>query len=91
MYGNNYGYRSGLNQDMVNHLMDISDMAQKLVELKEGDIVLDIGSNDATLLKSYTNRKLDLVGIDPTGTKFNKYYTDDIQLVSDFFFGGKFS
>lgn len=85
MYGNNYGYRSGLNQDMVNHLMDISDMAQKLVELKEGDIVLDIGSNDATLLKSYTNRKLDLVGIDPTGTKFNKYYTDDIQLVSDFF------
>lgn len=85
MYGTNYGYRSGLNQDMVNHLTDISDMIQKLVQLKEGDIVLDIGSNDATLLKSYRNKDLDLIGIDPTGAKFNKYYTDDIQLVADFF------
>lgn len=85
MYGVNYGYRSGLNQDMVNHLGDISDTIERLVQLSDGDTVLDIGSNDATLLKSYRQKKLDLIGMDPTGIKFKKYYTDNIQLVVDFF------
>lgn len=85
MYGVNYGYRSGLNQDMVNHLGDISDTIERLVQLSDGDTVLDIGSNDATLLKSYRQKNLDLIGMDPTGIKFKKYYTDNIQLVADFF------
>lgn len=85
MYGVNYGYRSGLNRDMINHLESITDTMEKLVPLKDGDIVLDIGSNDATLLKSYKHKNLDLIGMDPTGIKFKKYYTDNIQLVTDFF------
>lgn len=85
MYGVNYGYRSGLNQDMINHLDDLTNTIEKLVPLSEGDIVLDIGSNDATLLKSYKHKNLDLIGIDPTGIKFKKFYTDNIELVSDFF------
>lgn len=85
MYGDNYGYRSGLNKNMVNHLEDISAMIEGLVQLENGDIVLDIGSNDATLLKSYKHGNLDLVGMDPTGIKFKKYYTNNIELVTDFF------
>lgn len=90
MYGVNYGYRSGLNQDMVNHLDDLTDTIEELVPLSEGDIVLDIGSNDATLLKSYKHKNLDLIGIDPTGIKFKKFYTDNIKLVTDFFSKEKF-
>jgi NDP-4-keto-2,6-dideoxyhexose 3-C-methyltransferase len=37
-------------------------------------------------LQSYpADRKLHFLGIDPTGTKFAKYYPDYIQLVPDFF------
>lgn len=90
MYGINYGYRSGLNQDMVNHLGDISDTIEKQVLLSDGDIVLDIGSNDATLLKSYRQKNLDLIGMDPTGIKFEKYYPDNIELVIDFFSADNF-
>jgi hypothetical protein len=85
MYGENYGYRSGLNQSMVRHLQAKVRSLERLVNLNEEDVVLDIGSNDATLLKSYANPKLQRVGIDPTGAKFEQYYTSDIRLVPDFF------
>lgn len=53
--------------------------------MKPGDSVLDIGSNDATSLKSYRTPDLTRIGIDPTGRKFQQYYPDDIRLVPDFF------
>jgi len=85
MYGDNYGYRSGLNQSMVDHLTDKVKFLERLVDLKTGDIVLDIGSNDATTLKAYSTPGIEKLGIDPTGMKFKEYYTDDIKLVPDFF------
>ena len=90
MYGENYGYRSGLNMSMVRHLQQKIHMLETLYPLLERDIVLDIGSNDATSLKAYTSpcRK---VGIDPTGNKFRQYYTDGIRLVADFFSADAFS
>ncbi len=84
MYGDNYGYRSGLNASMVNHLANKIHTLERLVELAEYDVVLDIGSNDATSLKAYRS-KCRKVGIDPTGLKFREYYPDDIALIPDFF------
>jgi hypothetical protein len=84
MYGDNYGYRSGLNAYMVNHLTNKIKTLENLVQLTKKDLVLDIGSNDATSLKAYTV-KCKKVGIDPTGTKFQSFYTDDIDLIPDFF------
>lgn len=85
MYGDNYGYRSGLNKSMVRHLGSIVNFLSRLVPLAENDLVLDIGSNDSTLLKAYTQPKLRRLGIDPTGSKFKSFYPPDIMLVPDFF------
>jgi hypothetical protein len=85
MYGENYGYRSGLNKSMVKHLEAKVRRLQAVAPLKAGDVVLDIGSNDATLLKAYQVPGLVRVGIDPTGNKFKEHYPADIQLVPDFF------
>lgn len=84
MYGDNYGYRSGLNASMVNHLKQKMRTLETLVKPKAIDLMIDIGSNDATLLK-VCNGKYKKVGIDPTGKKFKKYYTKDMTLISDFF------
>lgn len=46
MYGDNYGYRSGLNQSMVEHLAQKIRYLERLSNLKSGDTVLDIGSNE---------------------------------------------
>lgn len=85
MYGENYGYRSGLNASMVRHLTQKIGKLEQFAELKAGDTVLDIGSNDATSLKAYQTASLKRIGIDPTGAKFRQYYPDDIKLVPDFF------
>jgi hypothetical protein len=85
MYGENYGYRSGLNQSMVQHLTDKVRYLERLQPLSAGDVVLDIGSNDCTTLKAYAVPGLRRIGIDPTGTKFAQYYPPDVTLVSDFF------
>lgn len=89
LYGDNYGYRSGLNLSMVNHLNNKVNKLKKLTSISNNDIVLDIGSNDATLLKSYKIDECIRVGIDPTGKKFKDYY-DDIHLITDFFSSKKF-
>lgn len=90
MYGENYGYRSGLNASMVRHLTQKIGFLEKLADLKPGDTVLDIGSNDATSLKAYSTSALTRIGIDPTGLKFKEYYPDDINLVPDFFSAANF-
>lgn len=84
MYGDNYGYRSGLNRSMVSHLQQKIRTLEQNVKPKDSDLVLDIGSNDATLLKAYRGN-FQKVGIDPTGKKFKEYYIDDINLIPDFF------
>jgi len=84
MYGENYGYRSGLNSSMVKHLQQKSKTLEKVANPSEEDLVLDIGSNDATSLKAYTG-KFKKIGIDPTGNKFKEFYTEEIQLIPDFF------
>lgn len=85
MYGLNYGYRSGLNQSMVKHLAFKVKYLERLCRPTAGDVVLDIGSNDGTTLKSYSTAGLKRIGIDPTGIKFKQYYPEDIALVPEFF------
>ena len=90
MYGESYGYRSGLNRAMIEHLYRKADALQKLVRLGPHDLVLDIGSNDGTSLGRYPAKGPTLVGIDPSARKFAKYYREDIELIVDFFSAGLF-
>jgi hypothetical protein len=69
---------------MVAHLHDLVAKIRSTVALKAGDTVIDIGSNDSTLLQAYP-KDLKLVGVDPTGVKFKQYYPSHIDLIPDFF------
>lgn len=84
MYGETYGYRSGLNKSMVKHLHSKVDRIIFDYDLREGDLVIDIGSNDATTLNHYP-KTLRRVGVDPTGEKYSTFYDDGVELISDFF------
>ncbi|OYW44569.1 MAG: methyltransferase [Sphingomonadales bacterium 32-68-7] len=85
MYGDNYGYRSGLNASMVRHLQGKIRTIVEMGILEPGDVVIDIGSNDATSLKAYPDEGYQLFGVDPTGSKFREYYPAHVTLVPDFF------
>jgi NDP-4-keto-2,6-dideoxyhexose 3-C-methyltransferase len=85
MYGLNYGYRSGLNKSMVEHLHGKVRKILPRVEFTADSLVIDIGSNDSTTLQAYPRSVGNLVGIDPTGIKFGHYYPPHIKLIPDFF------
>ena len=85
MYGNNYGYRTGLNKSMVTHLKNKINYLRQKIQIKNDDIILDIGSNDGTLLKCFDFNKYKLIGIDPTISKFSKYYPKEIKKIPNFF------
>lgn len=89
LYGDNYGYRSGLNSSMVAHLHAKVRRILERVTLTDDALVIDIGANDSTTLQAYPNRGCTLVGIDPTGAKFRKFYPSHIQLLPDFFSAAK--
>jgi hypothetical protein len=75
---------------MVRHLTQKVRFLERLADLKPGDLVLDIGSNDCTSLKAYATPGLKRIGIDPTGLKFKAYYPDDIALAPEFFSAAAF-
>ncbi len=85
MYGDNYGYRSGLNTTMVSHLAGTISRFLESHPLREGSLVIDIGSNDSTTLQAFQGRNLRLIGIDPSGSKFKQFYPKGIELIPDFF------
>jgi NDP-4-keto-2,6-dideoxyhexose 3-C-methyltransferase len=64
LYSRHYWYRSGINPVITSDLKEIAKVASKIVDLDHGDIVLDIGANDGTLLKNYPG-KVVRVGCEP--------------------------
>jgi NDP-4-keto-2,6-dideoxyhexose 3-C-methyltransferase len=86
LYKCGYGYLSGINQTMRDHLKGIAETANEMVSLQKNDVILDIGSNDGTLLKQYNiPANIHRVGMDPGGEQYRMGYPDNIRLISDYF------
>jgi hypothetical protein len=86
LYRHDYGYRSGINESMRRHLAGLARAIERAVPLQPGDAVLDIGSNDGTLLRSYAvPNGVMRVGMDPTVAQFPDAYGDDLIGVPDYF------
>ena len=84
MYGQEYGYRSGLNSSMIKHLQQKYEKITNFVDLQKNDLVIDIAGNDGTFLGFFPS-ELKLVSIDPTSKKFSKYFKDHVEYIADFF------
>jgi len=84
MYDLDYGYESGINNTMRKHLVEVVKKINKIKKLTKDSVVVDIASNDGTLLNAY-NKKIIKIGIDPIITRFKKNYKNIQYTISDFF------
>ena len=78
-----YWYRSGTNESMVAELKDIAASVSRLMRMGKGDLWIDIGCNDGTLL-SFIQTQITRVGYDPNDYKeLSEKHAD--QIVNDYF------
>ena len=84
LYNKDYGYRTGINTTMSNHVKHVVIKLSQSAKLKKNDNVLDIASNDGTLLNNY-NKKIITWGMDPVLNKFKNEYKKINYKISNFF------
>ncbi len=84
LYGPDYGYRTGINRTMLSHVKEVVKNLTKITKLKKKDYVLDIASNDGSLLNFY-KKKATTFGIDPILNKYQKEYKNIDYKINDFF------
>ncbi|SRR6266704_485655 len=80
-----YWYRSGISSTMRRALDDIVVKACKIAHPKTGDIVMDIGCNDGTLLRSYHIQGLTSVGFEPAKNLVEEARKGTSFIFNDFF------
>jgi len=61
-----YPYTTGTTKILRDNFKELADKVFQLFSLKSGDLVVDIGSNDGTLLSNFKERGVQVLGIDPT-------------------------
>lgn len=84
MFGN-YVYIPSTSKTMVKHFDKLAKEASKRVNLKPGDLVIDIGSNDGTLLKAFKKRGAAVLGIDPAANLATLANGQGILTINKFF------
>ncbi len=80
-----YWYRSGISNTMKNALADISARAVEIAKPQKGELVVDIGCNDGTLLRSYEAKSLQLVGFEPAENLVQEARKGTQAVFNDFF------
>lgn len=79
-----YWYRSGANASMVAALSDVVEGVKRRVDLQRGDIVIDIGCNDGTLINRY-DRGIYKIGFDPARTIDHQKSSPCDLFINDYF------
>lgn len=90
LYSERYGYRSGINQTMRDHLQEIVEQSIFRQPLQYNDVVVDIGANDGTLLSNYNG--MYRVAFEPIQKFCDGMYREKRAelIINDFFNAEKF-
>lgn len=81
-----YVYVSGTSPSFVRHFDDYAEIVSRFVGLREGALVVDIGSNDGTLLKAFKQRHgARVLGIDPARNLAETATSEGIETIPAFF------
>ena len=84
LYGPDYGYQTGINATMTEHVKKVARVLSKNTKIKRNEMALDIASNDGTLLNFYS-KNITTFGMDPLVKKFESNYKKIDYKISDFF------
>ena len=81
----NYVYVSGTSPIFVKHFEEYTDYILEKFPQKVNSLILDIGSNDGTLLRFFKKNNLKILGIDPAKEICKKANLEGIETLNNFF------
>ena len=79
-----YPYRSGITPTLAKNLQSTATTVVDRYGLKAGDLAMDIGSNDGTLLKGFKSRGVRVLGVEATNIA-RIANADGIETIQSFF------
>ena len=80
-----YLYVSSASTTLKDHLWELSDAVAERCSLGEGDLVIDIGANDGTLLKGFRRYGVRALAVDPAQNLAELYADPEIDRYVGFF------
>lgn len=85
MFGNNYMYRSAVTKTMKEHFNEIIDISKNWLRELKGKDILEIASNDGTLINMLNEYNINSTAIDPSAKKYLSNYPAETNIYLDFF------
>lgn len=81
----NYLYISSASDTLKNHLYELADIVTERHRLGPDDLVLDIGSNDGTLLSRFKHHGVKVLGVEPARNLVHRAATVGVETYTAFF------
>ncbi len=81
----NYVYIPSTSETMRTHFASLAKQSVKITGAKPGDLSVDIGSNDGTLLKSFQALGMKVLGVDPAENLAKKANKEGIETICALF------
>lgn len=66
VFPKNYPYRTGMTNMLIRNFRALAEEMDQKFKFKKTDLIIDIGSNDGSLLAQFKERGLRVLGIEPT-------------------------
>lgn len=84
-FGDQYTYLTGSSESLIRYYSQLAHRLVEMFNLRAGDTVIEIGSNDGTFLKAFQSLGLDVLGIDGARKSSDIALMDGVPVIQQFF------